>query len=320
MIQILANDGLENSGIDLLQSKGFHVITQHVPQEDLATFIQSHQISVLLVRSATKVRKTLIDECTSLKLIGRGGVGLDNIDVEYAINKGIQVINTPEASTQSVAELVFSHLFSLSRNLHLSNREMPEKAKDAFNELKKKYAKGCEVTGKTIGIIGFGRIGQAVARMALGLGMKVLPYDPVVKSTELDIDFLHTGDTFSIRFDTVSLEDVIAQSDIITLHVPMPPDKRPIIGANEMEKMKKGVMLINTARGGIIDEHALLTSLNANHVGAAGLDVFLDEPTPLVELLHHPRISITPHIGGSTIEAQERIGKEIAEKIIRFFH
>lgn len=319
MKKILANDGLEKSGIDILTAHGFEVLTTHVPQEELVSFIQTNQIPALLVRSATKVRKELIDVCPSLQLIGRGGVGMDNIDVEYARSKGILVINTPEASTQSVAELVFAHLFSLARNLHLANREMPKKGHEAFNDLKKQYAKGFELAGKTMGIIGFGRIGQATARLALGLGMKVLPYDPVVQKTELSIDFLHTGDDFIIQFDTVALEEVITQSDIITLHVPMPANKQPIIGVSELDRMKKGVILINTARGGIIDEDALLNVLNSGHVAAAGLDVFMNEPKPRTDLLQHPRLSITPHIGGSTVEGQSRIGKELAEKIISFF-
>lgn len=316
---VLANDGLQKSGIDLLTSKGFRVITEKVPQENLALFINQENISVLLVRSATKVRKDLIDQCPGIEIIGRGGVGMDNIDVEYAQSKGIHVINTPAASTQSVAELVFAHLFSLSRMLHEANRYMPINGEKQFNELKKAYSKGFELSGKTLGIIGFGRIGQTVAKIALGLGMKVLPYDPAVKSTDLDIDFLHTGDTFMIRFDTVPLNDVLSQSDFITLHVPMPADGRPVIGRDEMAHMKKGVIIINTARGGIVDEEALIESLNTGHVAFAGLDVFVNEPTPRKDLLKHPRVSATPHIGGSTIEAQERIGIELANKIISLY-
>lgn len=319
MKKILANDGLEKSGIDLLKSKGFEVITEKVAQENLAAYINQENISVLLVRSATKVRKELIDQCPGLEIIGRGGVGMDNIDVEYAQSKGIRVINTPAASSQSVAELVFAHLFTLSRMLHEANRQMPVNGAEQFNELKKAYSKGFELAGKTLGILGFGRIGQTTAKIALGLGMKVLPYDPVVKSTELEIDFLQTGDTFSIQFDTVPLHDVLSNSDFITLHVPMPPDGRPVIGKEEMARMKKGVIIINTARGGIVDEDALIESLNAGHVAFAGLDVFVNEPTPRKDLLQHPKVSATPHIGGSTLEAQDRIGIELADKIISFY-
>lgn len=319
MIKILANDGLEKSGIDLLKSKGFEVITEKVAQENLAAYINQENISVLLVRSATKVRKELIDQCPRLEIIGRGGVGMDNIDVEYAQSKGIRVINTPAASSQSVAELVFAHLFTLSRMLHEANRQMPANGAEQFNELKKAYSKGFELAGKTLGILGFGRIGQTTAKIALGLGMKVLPYDPVVKSTELEIDFLQTGDTFTIKFDTVPLHDVLSKSDFITLHVPMPADGRPVIGKEEMARMKKGVIIINTARGGIVDEDALIESLNTGQVAFAGLDVFVNEPTPRKDLLQHPRVSATPHIGGSTLEAQDRIGIELANKIISFY-
>jgi D-3-phosphoglycerate dehydrogenase len=319
MKKILANDGLEKSGITLLESKGFNVITEKVAQENLSAYLNENQIEVLLVRSATKVRKDLIDHCPNLKIIGRGGVGMDNIDVEYAQSKGIKVINTPAASSQSVAELVFSHLFTISRMLHESNRKMPSEGQTQFNELKKKFSKGFELSGKTIGIIGFGRIGQAAAKIAMGIGMKVLPYDPVVKSTEIELDLFHTDDTFSIQFDTVTLDELFSNSDIITLHVPMPMDGKPVIGSEQFLKMKKGVILINTARGGIIDEDALLANLNSGHVSFAGLDVFENEPTPRKELLDHPNISLSPHIGGSTIEAQDRIGTELADKIISFY-
>lgn len=319
MIKILANDGLEEDGITLLREKGFDVITEKVPQEQLVEQINAVGISGLLVRSATKVRKELIDACPGLRLIGRGGVGMDNIDVEYAREKGLQVVNTPAASSQSVAELVFAHLFTLSRNLHDANRRMPVEGSTQFDLLKKNYSKGFELQGKTLGILGFGRIGQAVAKMAIGLGMKVLPYDPIVKQATLELDLFHLGDTFEIEFDTVPLEEVFAHADFITLHVPMPESGQPVIGAAELERMKKGVCIINTARGGIVDEKALLAALENGKVAFAGLDVFESEPVPAQAILSHPKISLTPHIGGSTVEAQKRIGTEIAQKVIEYF-
>jgi D-3-phosphoglycerate dehydrogenase len=244
---------------------------------------------------------------------------MDNIDVKYAESKGLQVINTPAASSQSVAELVFAHLFSLARFLHLSNREMPQNGLSDFAKLKKAYSKGFELSGKTIGIIGFGRIGQSVDKAAIGLGMNVLPHDPWVKNASIDIDLLHNGEAISIEFDTVDLDTVLSQSDVITLHIPKTSDGKPYIKTEDFGKLKKGVILINTSRGGLIDEDALLENLNNGKVGAAGLDVFVGEPTPKAELLNHPLISVSPHIGGSTSEAQERVGMELADKIVAFF-
>jgi len=319
MIKILANDGLEAAAVEKLRSKGIGVILDKVDQSQLAGYINSEKIKGLVVRSATKVRKDLIDACPELKLIGRAGVGMDNIDVDYAVSKGIQVVNTPAASSQSVAELVLAHLFCVARCLHDSNRKMPLSGEGQFNDLKKDCSKGFELQGKTLGILGFGRIGQAVAKLAIGLGMKVMPYDPIVKRANLELDLFHLGDTFEIEFDTVPLEDVFAASDFITLHVPMPPDGSPVISDGEFARMKKGVCIINTARGGIVDEQSLLRHLDSGKVAFAGLDVFENEPKPMEVLVKHPKISLSPHIGGSTVEAQERIGEEIADKIISFF-
>ena len=184
-MKVLANDGISNSGIERLESKGFEVITDHVAQDLLIDYINNNNIDVILVRSATKVRKDLIDNCQSIKLIGRGGVGMDNIDVEYAREKGINVVNTPAASSLSVAELVFAHLYGCVRYLHLSNRNMPLDGDSKFKELKKSFAKGAELRGKTLGIIGFGRIGQEVAKIALGIGMKISVYDLNLKETSI---------------------------------------------------------------------------------------------------------------------------------------
>lgn len=314
MARILANDGIDPIGKKLLEDAGFTVDTQTVPQDQLVTALQNYD--GLTVRSATKVRKELIDACPNLKLIGRGGVGMDNIDVEYARSKGITVVNTPAASSLSVAELVFSHLFTGVRFLQDANRKMPVEGNTKFNDLKKAYAKGIELRGKTIGIIGFGRIGRETAAVALGLGMNVLAYDLFPFSGNITLN-LTLGIKVEIPVTTVSLEEVIANSDFISLHTPF-ADK-PILGAAEFAAMKNGVGVVNCSRGGTIDEAALIEALNSGKVAFAGLDVFDNEPTPATEILSHPKISLTPHIGASTNEAQERIGTELANLIIDHF-
>ncbi len=270
----------------------------------------------ITVRSATKVRKELIDACPNISLIGRGGVGMDNIDVEYARSKGINVVNTPAASSLSVAELVFSHLFSGVRFLYDANRKMPFEGSTKFNDLKKAYAKGVELRGKTIGIIGFGRIGRATASVALGLGMNVLAYDLFPFEGAITLN-LQGGINVDIPVKSVSLAEVIAQSDFISLHTPFAD--RPILGADEFAAMKPGVGIVNCSRGGTIDELALIEALDNGKVAFAGLDVFDNEPSPLPALLTHPKISLTPHIGAATNEAQERIGAELANLIIDHF-
>lgn len=312
MIKILANDGIDEKGKFLLEQAGFQVITEKVSQDKLAEVLNAEQFSAITVRSATKVRKELIDACPKLKLIGRGGVGMDNIDVEYASNKGIAVVNTPAASSYSVAELVMAHLFSMVRFLYDSNREMPVKGVEKFQDLKKKYAEGSELRGKTLGIIGFGRIGQAVAKYAIGTGMKVMAFDPFCKSADIIIDFFD-GTSHGVKVNTVSLEEVLNTVDFITLHVP----GGEIITKMEFSVMKDGVAIVNTARGGVINERDLIEALNSGKVSHAALDVFENEPTPSEDLLRHPKISLTPHIGAATQEAQERIGIELAEKIIQ---
>ena len=312
-MKVLANDGISQSGIDALQKGGFEVITTKVAQEQVANFINSNDVAVLLVRSATKVRKDIIDACPGLKIIGRGGVGMDNIDVEYARSNGKHVINTPASSSESVAELVFAHLFTGVRFLQDSNRNMPLEGDTNFDGLKKAYANGIELRGKTLGIIGFGRIGQAVAKMALGLGMKVIAADKFVDKAEVKVDF-YNGQFINVEFETEPLEDVIKHSDFITLHVPA--QEGYVIGNEEFQLMKNGVGIVNCARGGVIDEAALILALDADKVLFAGLDVFENEPTPEIQILMHTKISLTPHIGAATLEAQDRIGTELAEQII----
>jgi D-3-phosphoglycerate dehydrogenase len=312
-MKILANDGISQSGIDDLTAAGFEVLTTTVAQEQLETFINSENIVALLVRSATTVRQDLIDACPNLKIIGRGGVGMDNIDVEYAREKGLSVINTPAASSESVAELVFAHLFSGVRFLYDSNRTMPLDGDSKFKTLKKAYAKGTELRGKTLGVIGFGRIGQATAKMALGLGMNVLAFDPFLEKTTLSLAF-YDGQTVDFEIKTVSKDTVLKESDFITLHVPA--QKEFVIGKPELELMKDGSGLINAARGGVVNEVALVEALNSNKLAFAGLDTFENEPTPAVQLLMNPKISLTPHIGAATNQAQDRIGSELAAQII----
>ena len=311
-MKIHANDGISQSGVDALSDFGFTITTTNVAQEQLINYINENDISGILVRSATTVRKELIDACPDLKLIGRGGVGMDNIDVAYAREKGLHVINTPAASSSSVAELVFAHLFGAVRFLHDSNRNMPLEGDTKFKALKKSYSGGTELRGKTLGIIGFGRIGQATAKIALGLGMDVAAYDPFMGEATVTVDFFNSQ-SIDINIKTCSFEEVLVQSDFVTLHVPA--QDKPTMGAAEIAKMKKGAGLINAARGGVVDEQALVNALESKHLSFAAIDTFVNEPTPAIKLLMHPSISLTPHIGAATNEAQDRIGTELAEQI-----
>ncbi len=308
---ILTNDGIDSIGKKILETAGIIVDTNKIAQQELIKIINEKKYIGLTVRSATEVRKDLIDACPTLKIIARGGVGMDNIDVEYAQSKGIKVINTPAASSNSVAELVFSHLFNAVRFVYQSNRQMPNSGNTNFNELKKQFSGGIELKGKTIGIIGFGRIGQTVAKIALGCEMNVIAYDPFVKEANITIQISNV-EPIKIPLKTQTLDTLLAQSDFISCHVP----QGKLITKLEIEKMKKGIILINTSRGGVINELDLIDGLNSGKINHACLDVFENEPTPLNQLLIHPKISLTPHIGAATVEAQERIGIELAEKII----
>lgn len=312
-MKVLANDGISQSGIAALEKEGFEVITKKVADEQLPDFINKNNVQAVLVRSATKVRKELIDQCPGLKVIGRGGVGMDNIDVAYAESKNITVLNTPEASSSSVAELVFAHLFGGVRHLYHSNRNMPLEGDSRFKELKKSYSKGIELRGKTLGIVGFGRIGREVAKIALGIGMRVIASDSEVGEAEIELEF-YNHQSIKIPIKTEPADELIKHSDFITLHVPA--QDKPIIGKAEIDQMKTGVGIINTARGGVIDEVALLDAIEDEKVLFAALDVYDNEPNPEIRLLMNESISLSPHIGACTQEAQERIGLELAEKII----
>ena len=312
-MKVLANDGVSQSGIDALEKAGFEVNTITVAQEQLENYINENQITVLLVRSATTVRQDLIDACPSLKIIGRGGVGMDNIDVDYAKEKGLHVINTPAASSHSVAELVFAHLYGMARFLHNANRDMPLDGDTKFKDLKKAYAKGVELKGKTLGIIGIGRIGQATAKVAIGAGMKVIAYDPFIEEVNLELNF-YDGQNLKFNIVTISKKEVLKQADFISLHVPA--QKGYVIGKSEFELMKDGVILVNASRGGVIDEIALVDAIHSGKVAKAALDVFEKEPKPEIQLLMNPALSLSPHIGAATNEAQDRIGAELASQII----
>lgn len=312
MGKILANDGISNSGVEALEAMGYEVSTTNVAQEQLENHINENKINVLLVRSATTVRKALIDACPGLKIIGRGGVGMDNIDVKYARKKGLHVINTPAASSSSVAELVFAHLYGGVRFLYDANRQMPLEGETKFKMLKKNYAGGSELRGKTMGVIGFGRIGQETAKIALGVGMNVVAHDPFMDKAEVKV-VLGNGAEVDVPVEMNSFEAVLKEADFISLHVPA--QDKPVIEKKELGMMKKGAGLINAARGGVVDEVALLDALESGQLSFAGLDTFDNEPVPAMQVLMHPKISLTPHIGAATKEAQDRIGTELAQQI-----
>jgi D-3-phosphoglycerate dehydrogenase len=314
-MKILANDGIDAAGKAMLEAAGFEIETNKIPQEELSQKISA--FDVLVVRSATRVNASVL-EAGNLRLVARAGVGLDNIDTARARELGVPVINTPESASRSVAELVMAHLYSLARYLPLCNRDMPENGMQEFNSIKKTASSGFELQGKKMGIIGFGRIGQELARLAIGNGMEVLYFDPNCESAELEfaIHPVYHGSPIRIELTSSSLQQLLEKSDVISIHS---PGSQQVIGANEFSMMRKGICLLNCARGGAVDEEALLKSLDNGQVAFAGIDVFASEPPKDDRLLRHPRVSLSPHIGASTKEAQERVGTELAEKIIAHF-
>ncbi|MBZ0207172.1 MAG: D-2-hydroxyacid dehydrogenase [Flavobacteriales bacterium] len=313
-MRIHANDGISDEAKSLLQEQDFKITTHHVPQDKLVDYINAEGVDALLVRSATKVPKELIDACPGLKLIGRGGVGMDNIDVVHAEEKGLRVINTPASSSISVAELVMGHLFNLMRDMYKANRRMPSEGGTAFKEMKKEYGSGTELRGKTLGILGFGRIGRWVACYALGAGMKVIYTDNNATVDYVEMEF--NGSPCRVGVKMVGMDELLSKSDAITVHVGSKGNSKIALGAEEFAKMKPGMVLVNTARGNSIDEQALIAALKDGRVKAAGLDVFMDEPTPHAELLSLPNVCLSPHIGAATVEAQARVGNELAELLI----
>jgi D-3-phosphoglycerate dehydrogenase len=314
---ILANDGITLKGIEALEKASFEVNITKVAQNQLENFINDNNIDGVLVNSNTQIRQELIEACPSLKLIGNSSVNMDNIDVDFAIDNGLHVINPKNASASSVAELVFAHLFGMVRFLHSSNREMPLEGDIRFKELKKAYASGTELRGKTIGILGFDKVGQEVAKIAIGLGMHVLAYDDFIEEATITLDFYNQQKIdFTIHVDAI--DDVLKESDFISLHLTNHEDY--IITATEFDKMKDGVGFINTAKGGILNEVDLVSAIESGKVQYAGLDVFETEPTPAVQLLMNSEISLSPNIGSSTKEAQERAGLELANQIIKLLN
>ncbi len=313
-MKVLANDGISQAGIDMLEQAGIELVSSKVSQEHLAKFINDNQIETLLVRSATKVRRDLIDACPDLKIIGRGGVGMDNIDAAYAIEKGLYVINTPNASSRSVAELVFGHFFSLARFLHESNRLMPLEGETHFAALKKSFAGAVELQGKTLGVIGFGAIGKEVLQMGIGLGMKVKVLTRKPRTEEVMLEFFDGQEvSFAISSET-NMETFLADVDFLSINIPATDGY--LLDDEQFEMMKDGVFIVNTARGGVLNEVSLLNHLESGKIAGAALDVFENEPTPELALLMNPNLSLSPHVGGSTLDAQDKIGRELAEQII----
>jgi D-3-phosphoglycerate dehydrogenase len=314
-MRVLANDGISKAGEQALKDAGIEVLDNRVAQDHVINFINENNVDVLLVRSATKVRQDLIDACPNLKIIGRGGIGMDNIDVEYAIEKGKYIINTPTASSKSVAELVFGHFLSLARFLHESNRLMPLEGDTHFNAMKKSFSNAYELSGKTLGVIGFGSIGQEVAKIGISLGMKV---KVLTRKPQTEILSLNFFDGQSVKFEITSSNDMDAflkEADFISINTPQTNEY--IIDTPQFEKMKDGVYIVNTARGGVLNEVALIDFIESEKVAGAALDVFENEPNPELPLLMNPALSLSPHVGGNTVDAQEKIGLELAEQIIK---
>ncbi|MGA9211294.1 D-2-hydroxyacid dehydrogenase [Kaistella sp.] len=311
---VLANDGISKAGEQLLKEAGIEILETKVSQEHLINFINENKVDVLLVRSATKVKRDLIDACPGLKIIGRGGVGMDNIDVEHAIEKGIYVINTPKASSRSVAEMVFAHFFSLARFLHESNRLMPLEGETHFKALKKSFSSAVELEGKTLGVIGFGGIGKEVVKIGISLGMKVKVLTRKPKTEKVTLDFF---DGQKLHFEISSETDMdqfLSDLDFLTINTPKTEDY--LLDTPQFEKMKDGVFIVNTARGGVINEVTLLDAIESGKVAGAALDVFENEPSPELALLMNPNLSLSPHLAGNTQDAQQKIGRELAEQII----
>lgn len=312
-MKILINDGIAPIGKEMLEKAGFELDMETIPQELLASRLNDYD--AILVRSATQVRQIHIDASPNLKVIGRGGVGLDNIDVEYARSKGIEVINTPAASSRSVAELAMAHLFSIVRSLPEMNRKMAIDGVHDFNSLKKSASKGIELQGKTLGIIGFGRIGRETASIALGCGMKIIAFDPFLSEGNVVLK-LHPeyGQQLSINVKTMHKEEVLRQSDFISLHIP--GGQGYVIDEAEINLMKHGVGIVNCARGGTINEHALVSAVLSGKIKYVATDVFENEPPVNDAILRLNSVGLSPHIGASTLEAQDRIGEELAEQLI----
>ncbi len=298
---VLVSDPLDPEAVAAMRAAGLTVDEKsELTAEDLVDQIGGYD--ALVIRSATKVRAETLDAATRLKVIVRAGVGLDNVDLAHAETVGVKVRNTPAASSNSVAELALGHILSLAR--HISRGTVSIKA----GRWEKKGLKGIEISGKTLGILGIGRIGQSLARKAHVLGMHVICSDAFLKESPLP----------EIA-PMVCKEDLLAQSDFLSLHMPFDSQVGPAISTAEFAQMKRGVFLVNCARGGVVDEEALVAALDTGHVAGAALDVFETEPPdPASPLFSRDRVSLTPHIGAATVEAQQRVGREAAEIVIAF--
>ncbi|MDG1756753.1 MAG: D-2-hydroxyacid dehydrogenase [Bacteroidia bacterium] len=315
-MRILINDGMHPKGVQLLKDAGHDVDTNFILQEELTSKLNSYD--AVLVRSATKIRKELIDQSPNLKLIGRGGVGLDNIDVSYAKEKGIAVFNTPAASTRSVAELAIAHLFGIVRSLPMVNKKMAVDGINDFKSLKKTASKGIELEGKTLGLIGFGRIAKETASIALGCGMKIIAFDPYISEGDVSVKLHPSYDNnYKINVKTTTKGEVLAESDFISLHIP--GGQGYVLDVPEFEQMKDGVGIVNCARGGTISENALIEAINSEKVKYVATDVFENEPPTDDRILRIDNVGLSPHIGASTQEAQERVGVQLAKSVIEYF-
>lgn len=301
MVKVLTNDGLQAAAIKELEAAGVQVVNDHIDQDKLGEALKD--FDAVVVRSATKITKEVLDaqKGGNLKLVVRAGVGVDNIDLAAAHDTGVTVKNTPNASSNSVAELAIAHMFAVARFVNISNVTMRN------GEWNKKKYQGTEIAGKTLGIIGMGRIGRSLAKKAEALGMKVVYTDLFGKQDNLAYEYL-------------SFEALLKTADVISLHIPYDKTKGATITKKEFDMMKDGVILVNCARGKTVDEAALLEALESGKVLGAGVDVFEQEPTTNTALVNHPRVSVTPHIGAATNEAQTRIGEEVASTIKTFFN
>jgi D-3-phosphoglycerate dehydrogenase len=317
-MKILANDGISESGKSTLENAGFEVVSINVAQEQLENFINDEGINAIIIKNSTEIHSELIDNCPSLKLIANASSNNDNIDVTYAQECGVQVVNISDASANAVAELVFAHLLGMSRFLHQANREMPLEGDMNFNNLKKQFSNGTELRGKTLGIIGMSAAGQQVAKIALGLGMKVVGYDVNYENTiTIPVEFFN-GQIIDIEVDLISSDELLKEAHFISLH--LSAQKNHVIGPKEFEKMKDGVGFINVAESGLVDEVALINAIEKGKVQFAGLDTFENQPKPEIQLLMNPELSLSPNIAVNTIESQYKTGVELANKIINSLH
>lgn len=313
-MKILINDGFSASGIQALEKAGFEILNTKVAQVQLENYINEHAVDAIVVKENTQVQQELIEACPSIKLIASTSNSMDNIDVNFAIDNGVQVINTKNASAPAIAEMVFAHLLGMVRFLHQSNREMPLEGDMSFNTLKKQFSQGVELRGKTLGIIGFNALGQEVAKTALGLGMKVIATDTEIEEATITIPF-YDGQSVNFQIITEPFNEVIKTADFVTLHLPEQDDY--VLTATEFEQMKNGVGIVNTSSGKVLNEVDLVNAIEGGKVKYAGLDVFENQPRPEIQLLMNPEISLSPNIAALTIDSEERKGVELANKIIK---